>query len=89
MGDRDAAQDQVRATLTSLSRALLLRENVFPGARAELPAQLGEIDAAELGSMLLETICDEPGLDDLTEFLNHAESLAPTDASGPALRSTG
>jgi hypothetical protein len=89
MGDRDAAQDQVRATLTSLSRALLLLGNVFPRARSELPTQLAEIGLPTLGSALLESICGEPGLAALSRDLDLAESLAPSSASGPALQSAG
>jgi hypothetical protein len=78
MEDRDAAQDQVRATLTSLSRAMLLQQKVFPRARAELPAQLAGIDAERLGSTLLQNICGEPSLAELATALDLGESLVPT-----------
>lgn len=85
MEDRDAAQDQVRATLTSLSRALLLQHRVFPRARAELPAQLAGIDMDSLGSALLQTICGEPTLEELAASLDLSESQVPAP---PDLRST-
>lgn len=87
MEDRDAAQDQVRATLTSLGRALLLREKVFPRARAELPSQLASTGASELGSFLFESIHGELSLETLEEALDLAESTPPASASGPALQS--
>ena len=89
MGDRDAAQDQVRATLTSLSRALLLQKRAFPRARAELPQQLSSTDAAELGWALEATICDEPNLDSLAAALDLAETFAPAKPEDRALRSAG
>ncbi|HET7444385.1 MAG TPA: hypothetical protein VFJ57_06975 [Solirubrobacterales bacterium] len=89
MGDRDAAQDQVRATLTSLARALLLQARVFPRARFELPLQLHEIGAGELGSTLLETICEEPELNALGRALDLAASLVPEKPADSPLRSAG
>jgi hypothetical protein len=89
MGDRDAAQDQVRATLTSLARALLLQAGVFPRARSELPAQLTNIDAGDLGARLLETICEEPDLNAMAEALRLAEPFVPSKVSASGLRSTG
>ncbi len=89
MGDRDAAQDQVRATLTSLARALLLRANVFPRARSELPAQLEGIGAGELSSWLLASICEEPTLDELGEALGSAELFGSPSPSKPRKQSVG
>lgn len=75
MGDRDAAQDQVRATLTSLARAVLLRAGAFPRARSELPGQLNGIGLQELSSKLLSSICDEPTLNELAESIGVAEAF--------------
>lgn len=85
MGDRDAAQDQVRATLTSLARALLLQNRIFPRARSELPRQLVSIGGDKLGSTLNEAICDEPSLECLGKVLDLAEALS----EDRALRSVG
>lgn len=52
MGDRDAAQDQVRAALTCGARALLLEKRVFPLARSELPHQLRLIRGHEVAEAL-------------------------------------
>ncbi len=89
MEDRDAAQDQVRATLTSLSRALLLQKKVFPRARAELPAQLAGIEAERLGSTLLQSICGEPSLAELAAALDLGESLLPAGTSDTAVSAAG
>ena len=40
--DRDAAQEHVRAALTSFARGVLLAHRVFPRARGELAGQLHE-----------------------------------------------
>jgi hypothetical protein len=65
MGDRDAAQEQVRATLTTAARALLLGIGVFPLARSELPGQLERAGHKPLGEALSEVIHGAPGLADL------------------------
>ncbi len=52
MCDRDAAQDQLRATLTSAARALLLEVKVFPLARNELPGQLERVGYHALAKAL-------------------------------------
>lgn len=72
MGDRDAGQDQVRATLTASARALLLQAGVFPLSRSELPTQLETIGRHDLGKRLAETIHRELSLEELDE------ALAPT-----------
>lgn len=77
MEDRDAAQDQVRATLTSLSRAMLLQKGTFPRARVELPAQLAGIGEEGLASALFQNICEEPDLGALATALDLAEDLRP------------
>lgn len=73
MGDRDAAQEQVRATLTSAARALLLDAGVFPLARTELPDQLGAIGYERTGDSLAATIHHEPSLVQLKRHLSEIE----------------
>jgi hypothetical protein len=70
MGDIDAAQDQVRATLTSAARGLLLDAGVFPLARSELPAQLEGIGQNGLADGLRATICEELSLAALVRCLD-------------------
>ncbi len=65
MGDRDAAQEQVRATLTSGARALLLEKDVFPLARSELPDQLLAVGYEEVAEALTATIRMERSLSEL------------------------
>lgn len=65
MGDRDAAQEQVRATLTSGARALLLEKDVFPLARSELPEQLRVADREEVAEALSATIYTDRSLAEL------------------------
>ena len=62
VGDRDATQDHVRATLTSAARGLLLIAGVFPLSRSELPAQLEQNRMNALASALTDTIYGEPSL---------------------------
>lgn len=80
MGDRDAAQDQVRATLTSVSRGLLLSARVFPLARAELPQQLTAIGLPELGQALRQSIGSELTLDQLSQALDLVDGSTPIEA---------
>ncbi|HEV7774130.1 MAG TPA: hypothetical protein VGO48_12675 [Conexibacter sp.] len=58
LGDRDAAQEQVRAALTSAARAVLLDVGVFPLSRTELPAQLDAIGRMRL-ALALRAVIDE------------------------------
>jgi hypothetical protein len=76
MGDRDAAQDQVRAALTSAARVLLLEAGVFPLARGELPHQLRAIGHAELADALNAMIHTEPSLPDLGRHLAALEAVS-------------
>lgn len=69
LGDRDAAQDHIRSTLTSAARGLLLIAGVFPLSRSELPAQLREIRLEALASALSDTIYGEPSLDQLAQYV--------------------
>ena len=77
IGDRDAAQDQVRATLTAAARGVLLRERVFPLSRKELPDQLRGIGMAEIGQALEETIYATVPLEQLTNALTQVTRLVP------------
>lgn len=63
--DQCAAQEQVRAGLTSLARGLLLAERVFPLARDELAAQLREAGYRRMGDSLHRSIHETLGLDEL------------------------
>jgi hypothetical protein len=65
MGDRDAAQEQLRAMLTTAARGLLLQARVFPLARKELPRQLQRNGYAPLAQALRRTIYGKPPLDEL------------------------
>jgi hypothetical protein len=69
MGDRDAAQDQLRAAFTSLARGLLLERRVFPLARKELPDQLRHAMQPSLADALELTIYRQPTLATLREAL--------------------
>lgn len=80
MGDRDATQDQVRATLTSVSRGLLLAARIFPLARAELPQQLTAAGFHELGQALHQSIGYELTLDQLSQALDLVDGSVPVEA---------
>ncbi|MGH2715572.1 MAG: hypothetical protein ACRDM7_17130 [Thermoleophilaceae bacterium] len=69
MGDRDAAQSEVRAALTSAARGVLLAGERFPLARSELPGQLRCIGHDRLADSLDAAIHREPSLDQLAESL--------------------
>jgi hypothetical protein len=69
MGDRDAGQDQVRATLTAFARGLLLTVRVFPMSRSELPGQLEAIGRPDVARRLADTIYRELSLSELDEAL--------------------
>jgi hypothetical protein len=56
LGDRDAAQEQVRAALTSAARATLLDAHIFPLSRDELPQQLRDIGRTTLADALQSSI---------------------------------
>lgn len=74
IGDRDAAQDQVRATLTAAARGLLLREHVFPLSRSELPDQLRSTGRLEIALRLERSIHAELTLDELKDALEWGTS---------------
>jgi len=67
--DREAAQEHVRAALTSLARGLLLADGTFPLARAELSDQLRRAGHGELGEWLRRSIYEQLSLSDLGEAL--------------------
>lgn len=81
VGDRDAAQDQVRATLTGAARGVLLLHDVFPLARSELPGQLRGIGLDELAHVLAASIYQDLSLARLAEALAMVDGpLLPTVA---------
>ncbi len=65
MGDHSAAQEQLRAMLTTAARGLLLQARAFPLARKELPAQLEQAGYVPLADALRLTIDCEQGLDEI------------------------
>lgn len=65
MGDQSAAQEQLRAMLTTAARGLLLQARAFPLARKELPAQLEQAGYVPLADALRLTIDSEQGLDEI------------------------
>lgn len=65
MGDQSAAQEQLRAMLTTAARGLLLQAHVFPLARKELPAQLERSGYVPLARALRDLIQGSPQLDEL------------------------
>lgn len=80
MGDRDAAQDQVRATLTAAARGFLLRERVFPLSRSELPEQLRSIGMVDIGLRLDQSIHDKMSLEQLESALAPVRRNMPRPA---------
>ena len=74
-GDRAAALEQVRGALSLTARWWLLAHDLFPLARAELPAQLIETDQPVLARALEATIHGRPDPDALSAVLRAARSL--------------
>ena len=74
-GDGVAALEQVRGALSLTARWWLLAHDIFPLARAELPAQLAELHQPALARALEATIHDRPDPDALAAFLADARSL--------------
>lgn len=62
MGDSDAAIEQFLTALTHRGRAALLRANVFPASRPELPEQLRGIGESDLARALSEAIAQRNAL---------------------------
>jgi hypothetical protein len=79
LGDRDAAQEQVRAALTTAARAVLLDIGIFPLSRTELPEQLRGVGFGRLGAALRSTIDDVPSLRDLALLLDALAEAKPPE----------
>lgn len=77
-GDEDAAQEQLRAALTSAARAVLLNAGVFPLSRNELPDQLRSVGAAALADALQSSIHDALTLSQLHDALTPLDALIRT-----------
>jgi hypothetical protein len=56
MGDEDAAVEQLVTVATHRARAALLRANVFPASRPELPTQLRNISENSLADALIHAM---------------------------------
>jgi hypothetical protein len=84
VGDREAAQEQVRATLTSAARALLLKVGVFPLARSEIPDQLDDAGEQTLAEALARAIHEESGLKVLNADLSQVDAVLNVFAAGPS-----
>jgi hypothetical protein len=70
VGDADAAQEHVRATLTSAARGTLLLRGIFAGARSQLPEQLRSVHSDQLADELAATIHRRLSLDELSQSLD-------------------
>lgn len=87
-GDRDAAEESVRAALTALAHWILLSNRVFPLSRDELSDQILELGSFDLAAALNRSIHSEPGLDEMDAMLRlvrHTIELTPTQARKAAL----
>jgi len=51
-GDEEAAQEEYLAIASQVARALLLRENVFPLSRPEIPSQLRQVGRHQLADAI-------------------------------------
>lgn len=74
-GDLDAAQESVRAVLTTTARWLLLAERLFPLSRDELAGQLHSLGYIDLSAALHRSIHDEPQLDELAQAVRLASTV--------------
>jgi len=74
-GDHAAALEQVRGALSLTARWWLLAHDVFPLARAELPAQLRDLHQPALARALEEAIHEGPDRYSLAASLEAARSL--------------
>lgn len=74
MGDREAAQEQLRAMTTTAARALLLAVGEFPLARRELPSQLSRTGHDSLARALSWLISGEPDLAQLAWLAQIADT---------------
>lgn len=84
IGDREAAQEQLRAMLTTTARGLLLRAGVFPLARDELASQLDGCGYASLARALSSTIYETPTLELLSRHLQTGVDSLQTSKSPAA-----
>jgi Uncharacterized protein conserved in bacteria (DUF2188) len=82
LGDSDAAQEEMRAALTSAARAVLLEGGVFPLARRELPDQLHSVGCAELANALEQVIHREVSLGDLASMLGALDAVIEAAGRG-------
>jgi hypothetical protein len=73
--DHAAALEQVRGALSLTARWWLLAHDVFPLARAELPAQLAQTRQIALARALEGSIHDRPEIAALTASLGTARAL--------------
>lgn len=73
MGDEDAAQEQRLVALTQEARSHLIRREVYPASRPELPSQLREIGQSELAAMV------ELGLREREDAAGAVNGICPTD----------
>ncbi len=73
-GDYAAALEQVRGALSLTARWWLLAHDVFPLARAELPAQLHKLNQPTLARALDATIHDSPDPESLAASLKAARA---------------
>ncbi len=84
MGDRDSAQEQVRAALTAAARGLLLGGGVFPLSRRELPVQLRRAGHESIARMLNMVIHEEPNIADLAASLAYLDATLAASSIRPA-----
>ena len=78
MGDQGAAQEQLRAMLTTAARGLLLGAQTFPLARNELPAQLERAGYDRLAQALHRMIHSAAQLDELKAGLRVLDAALET-----------
>lgn len=83
MGDRDAAQAELRAALTTAARGVLLEARVFPLARSELPVQLRTLGNERLATALEAAIHAERSLGELKADLATLELATSAGAGEP------
>lgn len=85
MGDQGAAQQQLRAMLTTAARGLLLQARIFPLARNELPTQLERAGYGPLAQALGRAIHATQQLDELGTGLRVLDAtLEASRALSPA-----
>jgi hypothetical protein len=74
-GDLEAAREQCRAALTTLSRWFLIANGVFPLSRDELSDQVLGLGRFDLAEALHRLIHDKPSSDELRTDLRLGEQL--------------